>query len=118
MSEQSQQCPVDRYYQAWNEGNISAMADLFEPNLKFRGPMQQHDSARDFIASCEAMSKDPAFKAMKVNGLTKIAQGHEVVSLYEVGTGKKQVPMAEYFKVSNNGKIAEMRLYFDPKLFQ
>jgi len=107
---------IERYYKGWETGNLDEMEAVLATNLKFRGPMEQHNSAKDFMNSCKAMKESGAFDDCKMTLKNKFIDGSEVVFLYELATKDKSVPMAEYHRVQN-GKIAEIRLYFDSKKF-
>ncbi len=118
---ESSPSPIDaalgQYYEGWNQGNFDQMEKVLAANLHFRGPMEQHDSSKSFIASCQEMAKQGAFDKFKLTQGRKFVQGDEAVLLYELKTESGEpIPMAEYFRL-NEGKISEINLYFDSKRF-
>ena len=107
-------CPIERYYKGWNERNVEEMAAALHPSFRFHGPMEQHDSPASFLESCRKMLGNPAMRDSTVKESARLVDGEKVAILYEwtSGDSKKTLPMAEFFSVKD-GKIAEIRLYFD-----
>jgi ketosteroid isomerase-like protein len=117
IKEDSKDCPVNRYYESWNSGDLSLMEETLAPNVKFRGPMKKYDSAKTFMAGVKEMMTNTAFRNIKMVPKARVTEGNSVAVFYEFHTSEGMFPMAEHFRVSN-GKISEIDCYFDPAPFQ
>lgn len=110
-------CPVDRYYESWNTGDMDAMEKSLAVDVKFRGPMEKHNSAKEFMASVKKMMATNSFKDLKMVPKARLTEGNDVAVFYEFRTAQGILPMAEHFKVKD-GLIQEIECYFDPAPFK
>jgi ketosteroid isomerase-like protein len=105
---------VERYQQAFGSGDIQTARSLLADDLRFEGPIEQFDSADDYMRSVSKLAQIVTGTDVK----KVLAEGDDVVTIYDLHTntpaGTSHV--AEWAKVKG-GKIAEMRVFFDARPF-
>jgi ketosteroid isomerase-like protein len=105
---------VERYQRAFGSGDIETARSLLADDLHFKGPIEEFDNADDYIQSVAKLARIVAGTDVK----KVLAQGNDVVTIYDLHTntpaGTSNV--AEWVTVEN-GKIAEMRVFFDARPF-
>jgi ketosteroid isomerase-like protein len=105
---------VERYQRAFGSGDIETARSLLADDLHFKGPIEEFDNADDYIQSVAKLARIVAGTDVK----KVLAQGNDVVTIYDLHTntpaGTSNV--AEWATVEN-GKIAEMRVFFDARPF-
>src|SRR5262245_34791840 len=105
---------VERYQRAFGSGDAQTARSLLADDLHFKGPFEEFDSADAYMQSVARL-------AQIVTGtdvLKVLAEGDDVVTIYDLHTntpaGTSNV--AEWATVKN-GKIAEIRVFFDARPF-
>ncbi len=101
---------IDRYHEAWTQGDFSTARGCLADNLDFQGSMETFSNADAFI---EALQR---FQQMvnSINLLQNFSDEQGAALLYDCHTASPAgiIRTAEFFKVSN-GKIDAIRLVFD-----
>jgi ketosteroid isomerase-like protein len=105
---------VGRYKQAFGSGDIAAARALLADDLHFQGPIDEFHSADDYIQSLAKLA--PIVTGTDVK--RTLADGDDVVTIYDLHTNTPAgtSPVAEWATV-RNGKIAELRVFFDARPF-
>ena len=105
---------VEQYHGAFGSGDAAAARSLLADDLRFEGPIEQFDSADDYMQSVAKLAQIVTGTDVK----TVVADGDDVVTIYDLHTntpaGTSHV--AEWARVKG-GKIAEMRVFFDARPF-
>jgi steroid delta-isomerase-like uncharacterized protein len=122
---------VRSFITTWNDHDINATMELLDPDIAFQSPLFS-DPVRGIRARTEVnenfMTSMPDFQYR----LIRIASDGDYVAAELVGTGtstgptklpgrdpipptgrKVEFPMAGFFRVTAEGKIAEERYYYD-----
>jgi hypothetical protein len=102
---------VDEYYRSWVTGGHFRL-ELFAPDLKFIGPIDQFESRERLLEVGKQFG--PAVKEIKM--IKQFVDGDSVCSIYDFVTSTPvgTIPTAELIRVSG-GQIAEIRLYYDAR---
>lgn len=109
---------VNRFYDLTNNKNkTEGLEQLLLEDMSFTGPLMQASGASKYIDMLKPLIK--FHKSWKM--LEQFERDNDVCSIYEVtlGTptgGSFSVTIADWIRVSN-GKIAEQRIYYDPREF-
>jgi ketosteroid isomerase-like protein len=105
---------VQRYHEAFGRGDVQEARSLLADDLYFKGPIDELQSADDYLASLGKLAQIvTGTDVQKVLG-----DDEDVVTIYDLHTKTPAgtSPVAEWARV-RNGKIAEMRVYFDARPF-
>jgi ketosteroid isomerase-like protein len=91
---------------------------MITDDMTFIGPLQTTHGAEAYIAINEQLLQFHA----GVNMLHQFEDGDHVCSIYELivtaPSGEKvSMPMSDWIRV-DNGRIAEQRIYYDPREFE
>lgn len=105
---------VEQYHGAFGNGDAATARSLLADDLRFEGPIEQFDSADEYMQSVAKLAEIVTGTDVK----TVVADGADVVTIYDLHTstpaGTSHV--AEWARVEG-GKIAEMRVFFDARPF-
>jgi ketosteroid isomerase-like protein len=105
---------VEQYHGAFATGDAHAARSLLADDLQFKGPIEEFDNADDYMQSVGRLAQIVTGTDVK----KVVADGDDVVTIYDLHTntpaGTSNV--AEWATVKN-GKIAEMRVFFDARPF-
>ena len=105
---------VQRYHEAFGQGDVQTARSLLADDLYFKGPIDEFRSADDYVASLGKLAQIvTGTDVQKV-----LADAEDVVTIYDLHTSTPAgtSPVAEWARV-RNGKIAEIRVYFDARPF-
>lgn len=104
---------LDAYYQCWANKDLNTIEKILSPEFDFEGPMMKHDNPKAFIEALRAMGQNSPMRQGKVHA--KFGAGDDACAIYDCESidGKWKVTMAEHIR-AKNGKIAQIRLFFDP----
>lgn len=109
---------VNRFYDITNNKNeTKGLEQMLSQDMTFAGPLMKTMGSSNYI---EMLGQFVKFhKSWKV--LKQFENGNDVCSIYEVtlGTpdgGSFSVVIADWIRISD-GKIAEQRIYYDPREF-
>jgi ketosteroid isomerase-like protein len=107
---------VKAYYDAFDQ-HAKDWKELVADNISFEGPLQRASDKKEFVALTEQFLRFHK----KTRLLKQFEDADQVCSIYEfiVQTPADKTlscSVAEWVKVSN-GKIAEIRIYYDPREF-
>ncbi len=91
-----------------NGGPFDELEALFDPALRFRGPMFKSDDARSYIAELERSPPE----GVDYKLLTSFEGDAEAILVINFLKPPKQVPMVIWGKFSGD-KIKELTLIFD-----
>ncbi len=91
-----------------NAGPFDELKALFDPALKFRGPLFSSDDAKSYIAE---LKRSPA-AGVDYELLSSFESGEEAVLVIEFLKPPRQTPMVVWDKFSGD-KIKELTLVFD-----
>ena len=104
---------AEKYFDIWQNKNGEGLAEVLADDFKFVGPLDQ-TNREGMLAMVPMMG--PAIE--KFHMRQKFEHGENVCCIYDLEmatpAGKLKIPMAEWMRISG-GKIAEIRLYFDPR---
>ena len=110
----SAQETVWRYHEAFGQGDVKTARSLLADDLHFKGPIDEFHNADDYLASLGKLAQIvTGTDVQKV-----LANDEDVVTIYDLHTSTPAgtSPVAEWARV-RNGKIAEIRVYFDARPF-
>ena len=105
---------VERYNQAFARGDVATARSLLADDLHFTGPFEEFHNPDDYLASLARLA--PIVTGTDVHKV--LASGDDVVTIYDLHTSTPAgtSPIAEWATV-RNGKIAEIRVFFDARPF-
>ena len=108
---------VNLYYDLSNKklAGLREMKEMFAEDIEFVGPLNRISGAKQFLALLEQFL--PAHEGYRLH--KQFEDGDHVCSIYDLlmksPSGKTvSITMADWIRVSN-GKIAEQKLYYDPR---
>jgi ketosteroid isomerase-like protein len=105
---------VQRYHEAFGRGDVQEARSLLADDLHFKGPIDEFHNADDYLASLGKLASIvTGTDVQKV-----LADDDDVVTIYDLHTNTPAgtSPIAEWARV-RDGKIVEMRIYFDARPF-
>jgi len=103
---------VEQFAAAMSSGDFGPARSLMADDLHFIGPIDEFHRADDYL---EALQK--LFSMVRgVENQATVAQDPEVVRFFVLDTPVARAPVAEWYTVKD-GKIAELRAYFDARPF-
>ena len=105
---------VEKYKQAFGSGDVAGARSLLADDLHFQGPFDEFHNADDYLQSLAKLA--PIVKGTDVKKV--LADGDDVVTIYDLRTNTPAgtSAIAEWATVKD-GKIAELRAYFDARPF-
>ncbi|MDR0359103.1 MAG: nuclear transport factor 2 family protein [bacterium] len=108
---------VNRFYDATDRRRADELPALVTEDVTFAGPLMQATGAEQYVAMNEQLLGFHAETRM----LRQFEDGSDVCSLYEMrmrtpAGGSLTLVVADWITV-RDGRIAEQRLYFDPREF-
>jgi len=98
---------VQAFIEALNKEDFKTARSLVQPDMKFIGVLGTRDNADAYFADMEKMR----FK-YKVEKM--VADESDAFVWYEIDMGKKKTVTCGWYHLKN-GKIAELRVLFDPR---
>jgi ketosteroid isomerase-like protein len=105
---------VEQYQRAFGTGDVKTARSLLADDLHFKGPIEEFNSADEYMESVAKLAQIVTGTDVK----RILADGDDVVTVYDLHTntpaGTSNV--AEWATVKN-GKIVEMRAFFDARPF-
>jgi hypothetical protein len=96
----------------YGEAPLESMETLLAKNLRFKGPLYEFDSAKEYLESLKA---DPPTNAT-YNILETFESANSTCLIYEFSKPGVETLMAQTFEV-NAGKITNIKLIFDTNAF-
>ena len=103
---------VERFASALAGGDFGAARSLLADDLHFLGPIDEFHRADDYLGALRQL-----FSMVRgVEDQATVAQDAEVVRFYVLDTPVARAPVAEWYTVKD-GRIAELRAYFDARPF-
>jgi ketosteroid isomerase-like protein len=104
---------VQRYHEAMGSGDVQTARSLLADDLRFEGPIDEFDNADDYLQALGRLAQIVTGTDMR----KVVASGDDVVTIYDLHTSAAGTsPVAEWATV-RDGKIAELRVYFDARPF-
>lgn len=108
---------VNRFYEATEARRAQDLPALVADDVTFIGPMMKAEGASEYVAMNEQLLGFHAGTRM----LRRFQNGDDVCSIYEMDMstpagGSITLAIADWIRVKD-GKIAEQRIYFDPRAF-
>jgi ketosteroid isomerase-like protein len=104
---------VERYKQAFGSGDVQTARSLLADDFHFQGPFDEFNNPDDYIQSLAKLA--PIVTGTDVKKV--LAEEADVVTIYDLYTSAAGTsPIAEWATV-RDGKIAELRAYFDARPF-
>jgi ketosteroid isomerase-like protein len=105
---------VERYHRAFGSGDIQTARSLLADDLHFKGPIEEFNDADHYLQSVGKLARIVTGTDVK----RVLADGDDVVTIYDLHTNTPAGTsnIAEWATVKN-GKIAEMRVFFDARPF-
>src|SRR5215831_1757133 len=99
---------VEHFATALSSGDFGTARSLLADDLHFLGPIDEFHRADDYLGALQKL-----FSMVRgVENQATIVQDAEVVRFYVLDTPVARAPVAEWYTVKD-GKIAELRAYFD-----
>jgi ketosteroid isomerase-like protein len=103
---------VGKYNRALEVKDFAAARGYLAENLRFEGPIDRFEKADDYIGAITRL-----YGMVKgVEHHATIVEGGDVAVFYVLDTPVARAPVAEWYRV-RNGKIVELRAYFDARPF-
>jgi ketosteroid isomerase-like protein len=103
---------VGRYNEAMGAGDFATARSLLADDLRFVGPIEEFRSADAYLESLAKLGQ--IVTGMQPQAV--VASGDDVVTIYTLKTTVTDSPVAEWARVKD-GKIVEIRVYFDARPF-
>jgi ketosteroid isomerase-like protein len=103
---------VERYHEAWKQHDFDTVRSLLDDGLSFRGPIDTFERADDYIEALKRLQ--PMVEDVDTEKV--MADGDDVVVLFELVTPRGRAPVAEWYRVRGD-KIAAVKVYFDARPF-
>jgi ketosteroid isomerase-like protein len=105
---------VEQYQRAFGSGDVQTARSLLADDLHFTGPIDEFDNADDYMQSVGKLAQIVTGTDVK----KVLADGDDVVTIYDLHTNSPAGTsnVAEWATVKN-GKIAEIRVFFDARPF-
>ncbi len=108
---------ANRYYATADAHQAEALREFVTDNIVFTGPTQVTEGAEAYI---ELNAQFLQFHR-ETRMLSQFANGEAVCSIYEMDVatpagGQITLAMADWLRLEN-GRIAEQRIYYDPREF-
>lgn len=104
---------VGRYKEAFGSGDVQTARSLLADDFHFEGPFENFDNPDAYLQSLARLA--PIVEGVDVKKV--LADGEDVVTIYDLRTNiAGTCPVSEWATVKN-GKIAELRAYFDARPF-
>ena len=105
---------VGRYKEAFGSGDVQTARSLLADDFHFEGPFETFDNPDDYLQSLARLA--PIVEGVDVKKV--LADGDDVVTIYDLHTNSPAGTsnIAEWATVKG-GKIAEIRVFFDPRPF-
>jgi ketosteroid isomerase-like protein len=103
---------VERYHEAWGRQDFDTARSFLDDDLAFQGPIDTFDNADDYVAALKGLAQI----VQGVEPRATVADGDDVVVLFELLTVKGRSRVAEWYRV-RDGKIAAVDVYFDARPF-
>ncbi|MEW5840069.1 MAG: nuclear transport factor 2 family protein [Thermoproteota archaeon] len=111
---------VNSFYDLTNNRNqTDGLEEMLSEDMTFAGPLIRTAGSPDYIKMLGQFIR--FHKGWKM--LKQFEDGNDVCSIYEIelgtpsGGGTFSVVTADWIRVSGSGKIAEQRIYYDPREF-
>jgi ketosteroid isomerase-like protein len=103
---------VDRYFAAMAKKDFAAMRPLLHDDVIFRGVLGATDGPQDYIDGL----RQTLAKVREVRRLAIAAEGEHVFQVYEQIFDEPAitVPVVQWLQI-RDGRIASLRVYFDPR---
>ncbi len=103
---------VERYSAALAGGDFATARSLLADDLHFVGPIDEFHRADDYLGALRHL-----FSMVRgVENQATVAQDADVVRFTVLDTEVARAPVAEWYTV-RDGRIAELRAYFDARPF-
>jgi ketosteroid isomerase-like protein len=101
---------AESFLRAWTSGDMSAARGLCTDNMHFKGPIEEWHNPDDHLAALAPV----ADIVTRVDLHKVMAEGEDVVLVYDLVTDSPlgSARIAEW-KTLRDGKIADIRAYFD-----
>jgi ketosteroid isomerase-like protein len=103
---------VDQYHEAWARKDFERARSFLHDDLSFKGPIDTFERADDYLAALERLA--PMVTGVDVKRV--LAEGDDVVVIFDLLTPKGPAPVAEWYRV-RDGKIGAVQVYFDARPF-
>ncbi len=108
---------VNGFYAITNEGRAEDLPSIVAEDVTFVGPLMRADGAEAYVA----MNQQLLGFHQETRMLQQFGDGDHACSIYELDMstpagGTLTLTMADWIRV-RDGKIAEQRIYFDPRAF-
>ncbi len=110
---------VNLFYDASNKklAGLREMKEMIAEDIEFVGPLNRTSGAKQYLALLEQLQ--PLHEGIRLH--KQFEDGDHVRSIYDLliksPSGKTvSITMADWIRVSN-GKIAEQKIYYDPRDF-
>ena len=91
-----------------NAGPFDELETLFDPNMRFRGPLFSADKASSYI---ETLKRDPS-QGVDYNLISSFESDQEALLVIDFIKGSRRTPMVVWGKFSDD-KIKALSLIFD-----
>jgi ketosteroid isomerase-like protein len=108
---------VNRFYDVCNNRQGEGLENLIAGGVTFEGPLMKLTGAHEYLSAIRPFLK--FHQGMRM--LRQFEDGGDVCSLYEMtlatpAGGPLNLAFADWVRIED-GKVAEQRLYYDPREF-
>ena len=104
---------VGRYKQAFGSGEMQTARSLLADDFRFEGPFDTFDNPDDYLQSLAKLA--PIVEGVDVKKV--LADGDDVVTIYDLKTSTVGTSRVAEWATVKDGKIVELRAYFDARPF-
>jgi ketosteroid isomerase-like protein len=103
---------VEAFNAALGEGDVARARTFLADDLHFVGPLDEFEHADDYVAALGQLARIVTGR----DDQKLLADDRDVLSTYKLETEVGDSAVAEWATV-RDGKIVELRVYFDPRPF-
>ncbi|MFI6287993.1 nuclear transport factor 2 family protein [Streptomyces sp. NPDC051018] len=102
---------AETYFTAWEAGDFAALRGLLAEDVDFAGALGTASGVEEVLAGLKGLGQ----VLEKIDVKVRVAEGDEVITWFDLCTGiAPPAPTANWMHVEN-GKIARIRVTFDPR---
>lgn len=102
---------AETYFSAWKARDFDRLRLVLADNATFRGPLGTANSGDECLAGLKGMAQ----MLTDINVLKVFVEGPDVLTWFDLHTSKAPpIPTANWMHVED-GKIARIRVTFDPR---
>ena len=104
--------PASSSSATWAQKDFESARGFLHDDLSFKGPIDTFDNADDYLAALQRLAA--MMEGIDVKKV--VADGDDVVMLFDLLTPMGPAPVAEWYRVRGD-RIGSVQVYFDARPF-